>query len=803
MQSKIDTFPGLVYHSIPLPRNRYFIGRDSILQDLQQKLFLRQECERLAIVGLGGVGKTQVALQFAFWVLKTHPGYSVFWLSALSNTSFDRDYLNIGEKASLRMNSDEEESKRLVKQHLESDDAGKWLLIVDNIDDQTLMATMNNYLPRSEHGAILFTTRSMDIAIFSARKHILKLVEMRSDEATQFLKSSLIVKELAEDETVVARLLQELTYLPLAIVQAAAYLNRNSHLTIRDYLNLLRGTEKDVVDLMSREFPDDTRYEDSRNGVATTWIVSFSQIQQTDPAAAQLLSFLSCVEPKAIPQSLLPQLESKEKQAFSIGTLVSFAFLSRRGDSDVYDMHSLVHLATKVWIEKEIRMKETIVGALQHLEAVFSADNHANQEAWKSHLTHAIRLLERSKAHCVDERFPFSARVGSRLYKIRQFKEAIKCLEDVCEWKRKMFREEDPSRLGSEYKLARAYLDDRRIKEAIRIFKHVVKVRQKTLREEDHSRLASEHALASAYLIDERIKEAIEIFEHVVKGRQKTLGEEDHSRLASEHELASAYLADKKVTEAIEILEHVVKVRQKMLGEEHYSRLTSEQMLASAHLNDQRVKEAIVGFEHVVKVRRTTLRDEDHSRIVSEHELARAYLSDGRIKKAIELFEHVVEVQKNTLQKEDPDRLTSALGLASAYLSDGRMKEAIEILEHVVKVRQRMLEEEHYSRLVSEYTLAKAYLDFQRVKEATGIFEHVVAIQQKILPEEDDFRLDSEHELARAYLYDGRITDAIDLLEHVVEIKKVLLTKDNPYRLISQDLLNKAYRQVGNLVMEY
>jgi hypothetical protein len=115
--------------------------------------------------------------------------------------------------------------------------------------------------------------------------------------------------------------LDELTGLPLAITQVAAYLNMN-WMPIAKYLRLLRSTEQDMVSLLSREFRDDTRYKESANAVATTWVVSFSQIRKRDAVAADLLAFMSCVEWRAIPRSLLPRVqpEGRMKDALRVSS---------------------------------------------------------------------------------------------------------------------------------------------------------------------------------------------------------------------------------------------------------------------------------------------------------------------------------------------------------------------------------------------------------------------------------------------------------------------------------------------------
>ncbi|KAI8634991.1 hypothetical protein F5Y19DRAFT_470041 [Xylariaceae sp. FL1651] len=785
-------------HYIPLPKNTRFTGRTSVLGELQRRLFIRRECQTLALVGLGGVGKTQVVLELAYWVKNTQPGCSVFWVPALSDKSFEQAYTEIARRLGIRVGKHSEDIKESVRRYLESDTAGRWLLIVDNADDmETLFGSpeqpggIDEHLPRNESGSILFTTRSKKVAVAVAVSDVVVLHEMSQGEATEFFEKTLIDQRLLRDQSETRELLRELTYLPLAISQAAAYLNQNS-ISIREYLSLLNGTQQDLVSLLSREFHDNTRYRGSDNAVATTWLVSFDQIRRDSATAAELLSFMSCIESKVIPLSMLPRPQTREEMQHAIGVLCGYAFLVRRGDQDIYDMHRLVQIAIRVWIRKHDAVDETESSAIQHLASIFPWDNIENRSLWREYLPHALYALESCKKYEDTAKFDLYYRVGTCLISDRRFKEALQALKEAYRWREQWLYEEDHFRLTSEHALASAYLNNRQIKEAIEIFEHVVAVQKKTLVEEDHSRLASEHELARAYLDNRQIKEAIEIFEHVVAVRKKTLAEEDHSRLTSEHALASAYLNNRQIKEAIGIFEHVVAVQKKTLVEEDHSRLASEHELARAYLDNRQIKEAIEIFEHVVAVRKKTLAEEDHSRLTSEHALASAYLNNRQIKEAIEIFEHVVAVRKKTLAEEDHSRLASEHALASAYLDNRQIKEAIEIFEHVIAVQKKTLAEEDDFRLTSEHALASAYLNNRQIKEAIEIFEHVIAVRKKTLAEEDHSRLTSEHELARAYLNDGRIKEAIILLEHVTAVE-ITLDMSNTDRAVSQDLLQRAY----------
>ncbi|KAH7184061.1 hypothetical protein DER44DRAFT_710231 [Fusarium oxysporum] len=634
---------------IPFTRNTRFTGRTTILNALEDKFFGPDRSQKVALVGLGGVGKTQIALRFAYQMKEKRPDYSIFWVPVLSDETAERAYVDIAKKLGLQKSSEDEDIKDLVCQYLSSDKAGKWLLIVDNADDQELIlgfaekSGLEEYLPQSEDGIVLLTTRSRHVAVEFAQSDVIDTEQMDQNEATTLLEKSLIQKQPLQDKVAVVELLTYLTFLPLAITQAAAYLNQ-TRVPIRTYLSLLRNAEDNGMTVLSREFRDNTRYRGSQNAVGTTWIVSFRQIQKSNQLAVDLLSFMSCIEPKAIPQSILPDAEADELE-WAIGTLCSYSFLIRREESNVFDMHSLVHTATRGWLEKQDREREVSNEVICHFAARFPARNDAHYDLRREYLPHAMRLLNRYHGNKTADTYQLFEKAGYSFNTDRRFKEAIKCFEEVCRWRQGLHSEKDGVRLASEHALGSAYHDDRRIKDAIEILEHVVAVQKETLDEKDQSRLTSEQVLATAYLDDRRIKDAIEILEYVVAVQRKTLDEKDHNRLTSEHELARAYIDDRRIKDAIKMLEQVVAVQKETLDEKDHNRLTSEHELARAYIDDRRIKDAIMVLEHVVAVRKETLDEKDQSRLTSEQVLGTAYLYDRRIKDAIEMLGHEMAVQ--------------------------------------------------------------------------------------------------------------------------------------------------------------
>ena len=596
---------------------------------LNRKLLVDQDCQKMSIVGLGGTGKTQIALQFAYTVKETMSAVSIFWVPALSMESFEQSCasivaaLNIGQ-----IGTGEDDAKELLREHLSSDRAARWLLVLDNADDPDLVFGTDqsrgilDYLPESEKGIILFTTRTQEVAVSLTRGDVLELRSMSRRDATEFLEKSVINKNLVQDGEATGKLLDELACLPLAIAQAASYLNLN-RTTIVKYLHLIKSTEQDTVGLISREFRDHTRYRSSANAIASTWVVSFSQLRKRDAIAAQLLRFMSCIEWKAIPRSLLPKVQSEEEMEQAIGTLCGYSFISRRDDimleesegkEEWYDLHRLVHLATRIWVRNYGDVARVTQSAMKHVAEVFPTDDFANQAVWRAYMPHALRLLGTKQLCNVKDVARLNLWLGRCLGFDGRIREAVAWLEESCRL-RKRLSETHPDRLASQHALGTFYEADGRVKEAVAMLEHVVKVQEKTLAETHPDRLASQHQLGTFYEADGRVKEAVAMLEHVVKVQERTLTETHPDRLASQHQLGTFYKVDRRVKEAIAMLEHVVKVQERTLAETHPDRLASQHALGTFYRADGRVKEAIAMLEYVVKVQERTLAETHPDRL--------------------------------------------------------------------------------------------------------------------------------------------------------------------------------------------
>ena len=311
----------------------------------------------MTIYALGGCGKSALAIEFAYRELSRRTERLVFWVPAISRESFELAYREIGVRLRVPgITDDNANMKQLVKDALDSNVTYEWLMIVDSADDpQVLMSSANagarvarliDYLPKSDRGKIVFTARSRKAAGDLTQSSKLELKDMGEAGARQLLLRRISKQALLGDTKAVDELLELLAYLPLAIVQAAAFIDNND-MAVSRYISLLRNAGNEA-ELFGEHFEDPNRYQEMDSTIAKTWHICFDQIQKQDALAAEYLSFMACIDRINIPQSLLPLGSSPVQQVKAIGTLKGYAFVTEHqqatpgsASETFFDMHRL------------------------------------------------------------------------------------------------------------------------------------------------------------------------------------------------------------------------------------------------------------------------------------------------------------------------------------------------------------------------------------------------------------------------------------------------------------------------------
>ncbi|RMZ75751.1 hypothetical protein DV737_g5163, partial [Chaetothyriales sp. CBS 132003] len=366
-----------VWH-VPFNKISGFVGRSNELDEVKTRFFDHDDCLIMSLLGLGGVGKSRLALELAHQVKSERPQYSVFWVQAEKSVTFEDGILQIGKKLGIDGIDDANaDVKALVKQRLENQHEEKWFLILDNADDEMLwgrrsdpsqqeLLSLVDYLPRTPNGSILVTTRSRHVATFLAENEVIHLDALSPAEAAEMFINRTGSRGPPPDQKALETLLDKLTNLPLAIVQAASFI-KSTQCSVHTYLELLDQPEEAVIKLLSKDFGDQTRYPHAINPIASTWLISFRHIRERHPLAADFLSSMACLHEKAIPLSLLPKADLKIDTVEAIGVLTGYSFAEKRTScesildaEELYDVHRLVHLAARNWLKMKDQLLDEI-----------------------------------------------------------------------------------------------------------------------------------------------------------------------------------------------------------------------------------------------------------------------------------------------------------------------------------------------------------------------------------------------------------------------------------------------------------
>ncbi|KAF1810813.1 HET-domain-containing protein [Eremomyces bilateralis CBS 781.70] len=572
--------------TMPFERNLRFTGRESELSRIEKLLFRHDQTVKIAITGLGGVGKTQLAIETVYRTMEKQRDCSVFWIPATDPETLLQAFSAVAEELDIPGRDEQgADVKRLVQNYLSNEGAGQWLMVFDNADDMDMWIgkpaekqsiRLLDYLPKSRQGSILFTTRDRKVATKLASQNLVEVQEMNSEVASELLQKCLIGHDIAACQTDTETLLIQLTYLPLAIVQAAAYINANGT-SIADYLSLLNEQDESIIELLSEDFEDDGRYRNIKNPVATTWLISFERIQQHDSLAADYLSLMACIEPKEIPQSYFSPGPSRKKEIDAIGTLHAYSFITKRPTGLTVDLHRLVHIATRNWLQENDQLVRWTDKAVVRLEEVFPDNTHTNRSKWRAYLPHVRAVLQSDLLQKNSEkRTDLQWRYGTCLDADGRWSEAEVAYSQVLKIEEKELGADHPSTLTIMANLASTYRNQGRWKEA----EELQAEGKRVLGAEHPDTLTSMANLASTYRGQGRWKEAEELQADELNICSRVLGAEHPSTLTSMANLTSTWKAQGRDTEAIGLMMECVRLQEQVLGTSHPYFISSSNILA-------------------------------------------------------------------------------------------------------------------------------------------------------------------------------------------------------------------------------
>ncbi|KAK2874987.1 hypothetical protein FQN49_001887, partial [Arthroderma sp. PD_2] len=337
-----------------------FIGRNSELNNMRNILnpgHKSLEQRRLVLGGVGGIGKTQLAIAYAKFHRNVYT--SIFWLNATTEATLEESFRLAAEQIfGVQKPGDFEDQQSVACQWLSDRNNMQWLLIFDNYDEPGKFG-IEKYYPHASHGAIIITTRRPDLV---AGTHMQIHSLQNTEESLAILQTRSLRKDVISGNLLIdpyARLLAErLGGFPLALATAGTYLKYSS-LTLECYLQEYQkrwGMEPPPL----QEYRDCTLY--------TTWDLSYNSLERSAPDAAKLLKLLAYFDNQSIsyellraglsnePLEWLHKLYVEDALCFDklMGILTKYGFLEVQAELGSWRMHNCVHDWTLAVLNKDI-----------------------------------------------------------------------------------------------------------------------------------------------------------------------------------------------------------------------------------------------------------------------------------------------------------------------------------------------------------------------------------------------------------------------------------------------------------------
>ncbi|KAF2686316.1 hypothetical protein K458DRAFT_430168 [Lentithecium fluviatile CBS 122367] len=568
--------PGALF-MVPFARDDLFVGREDIITEISEKRAVSRNHTRLALVELGGIGKSQFAIEYAYRIQQAEPRTLVVWIHASNRTRLEQRYGDIADSILVPGREDPKvDVLQLVCTWLSDGRHGRWLMILDNIDDDAVFfggdedtagtaqmgeitsykRPLEGFLPQTPNGTILITSRNNLAAanLVGTYGSIVQVEPMEEEDALALLNTRVPFDE--SDKADAKALVQALERIPLAITQAAAYIKtRAQTTTMSGYLELFHASEENQVRLLGRKGLQDLRRDHSvRHAVIATWQISFTQIQKTEQPAVDLLALMSMFDKQGIPMSLLRKSTRQLDFDDSLEPLLSVSLVRAEIGKQSFGMHRLVQLSMRTWLGAEKQLSRWVKESIRVLSAAFPSGDYETWPDCQVLLQHARETM----SHVADDKEDMLNQAEIRL------------------------------KIGW-YLLLRG-----EFKAAEKVGRTCVEAREKALGPEHIGTLTSVSQLGSVLERQGKYEEAEAMHRRALKGYEKALGAEHPDTLTSMANLASTFWSQRQWHEAEDLDVRVMETRKRVLGDEHPDTLTAMNNLAFTLKSQSRNDEALL-----------------------------------------------------------------------------------------------------------------------------------------------------------------------------------------------------------------
>ncbi|MEH2465747.1 tetratricopeptide repeat protein [Nostoc sp.] len=715
------------YENIPLSGVVEFVGREVELQNLHKLLQENNQVAIAAIAGMGGLGKTELALQYTKAHREIYNG-GICWLLAkvgdvgIQIVQFARTQLDLNPPEDLDLPAQVQYCFRLWRE-------GNVLLVLDDVREYQ---QVKPYLPSpSSRFKVLITTRQH----LGASIKELSLDVLQPKAALELLKSFFkeIPQRIEQELAVANQLCEWLGYLPLGLELVGRYLARKQDLSFTEMLRRLEKKRLEQPALIKPE-ADMT----AQRGVLAAFELSWQELEDSDKQLGCLLSLFAAapISWKLLEQCL-PESDEEELEEIRDDTLLKLHLLQRKGEG-IYQLHQLLREFFQykcTGLEQAEELKRSLCKIMVTVAKGISETPTLQQITDVSPVITHIAEVANNLIQYINDEDLTSVFIGSARFYDGQglYDQALPWYEECLEVSKKRLGEEHPDIALSLNNLALLYYSQGKYNEAEPLYLQALELSQRLLGEEHPDVALSFNNLAALYVSQARYSEAEPLLKQALELRQRLLGEEHPDVALSLSNLAVLYNSQGKYSEAEPLLKQSLELRQRILGKEHPNVAFNLNNLAFLYNSQGKYSEAESLYLKALQLRQRLLGEEHPDVAFSLNNLGFFYNSQKRYNEAEPLLIQALKLTQRILGEEHPNVALNLNNLAFLYNSQGKYSEAEPLYLQALELRRRLLGEEHPDVAFSLNNLALLYRSQERYSEAEPLLIQALEIFEPLL----------------------------------------------------------------------
>lgn len=795
------------YWAVPFPRNPFFTGREAILETLYSQLCPEHTAaltQSIGLSGLGGVGKTQIALEYAYRYALDYS--AVLWVGAETEEQLLADLGYIASTLQLPECGEKDVSQvaAAVGRWLSMHKA--WLLIWDNLEEPAMLA---RFLPAVRQGSILITTRCQALGTLAQGINLLPLAP---DEGILFLlrrgkvlapdahkvQIQQFAQSLPEEYAATSRLVEMTGALPLALDQAGAYIDETG-CSLAAYLQ--RYEQQEIVLLSRRGKPTQAHPQ----SVATTLLLSMERLHRESPPAAALLGVCAFFSASAIPEEVftrgakylgaeLEPLEQSPSQFDQVlAQLRRFSLVQRHATMRTLSLHRLVQRVVREQMcqNKQTLWQQRIVSALNELLPEVTVES--STEIWQCYerfLSHVLTVTaalsnpqdEGTLAHLLWKTADYLRVRGNYEQVEALYKRAICLLEQA----------QGPDHLQLVYPLrglADLYVQQGQNEQAECLLRRALHLQEQTQ--------GPEHPQVAVLLVNLGIllknrgqgEEAGRLYERSLAIQTQALGPDHPQLMKSLYNLARLRLIQGSMEQAEYLLQRAVQIGEHTWGAEHPSLAYPLNALVELYLVQEKDAQA-----EMLSLRVRALWEQaggsEHPLVAYPlHNLAIVAERRGLFDQAEHLLEQALQIVEQAQGPMHPNVGYPLDTLGFVYRKQGKYEQAESLYRRALQIWVQTLGKTHPSVAMTLTGLAQLFLAQGKEPQAEALYQQAMAMRDEYpglyLPETAEIL----HDLACLYQRQGHFQQARLHAERALVIRERVLGETHSGTIATRTIL--------------